>query len=126
LDCLFFPFAPEQALAVTSAFGPSDLKKVERYVDVTDVPEKFAYEGWTNSVVVGNRVFWDQSPNPNNPDINAASIKAHDELIESLGFEGVNVDLGEFSKSGGDLSCLCLSMNHEGRNDQLGPHFRTS
>ncbi len=114
-DCQFFPLSFDKALVSTSAFKPEDLKKIEKHMEIVEVPKEFKYEGWTNSLRLGNKIFWDKSPNPSNPSINEASVKAHDALIEKLGYEPANVVLNEFAKSGGDLSCLCMHLNFHGR-----------
>ena len=108
-DCQFFPLGPDKALVSTSAFRLEDLKKVEKHVEIVEVPKEFKYDGWTNSILIGNKVFCGDIDNK-------ASIKAHDSILEKEGFETIGVDLNEFAKSGGDLSCLCMHLSYGNRS----------
>jgi len=110
-DCQFFPVSKSKALVSTKAFRPEDLKKIEKHMDVTDVPKQFMYDGWTSSIVIGNKVFCGDIPSKD-------SVKAHDSIIEKMGYETVGVDLNEFAKSGGDLSCLILTLNNRNRDNK--------
>jgi N-dimethylarginine dimethylaminohydrolase len=107
-DCQFFPLTSNQAMASTSAFRPEDLKQVERHVDIVEVPKQFKYDGWTNSLKLGKKILCGDIPDK-------ASIKAHDTILEKLGYTTVGVDLSEFAKSGGDLSCLCMHLSYTNR-----------
>jgi N-dimethylarginine dimethylaminohydrolase len=107
-DCQFFPITSDKALASTSAFKPQDLKKIEKYMEITEVPKEFKYDGWTNSLKLGNKILCGDIPNEK-------SIKAHDAIIEKMGYETVGINLDEFAKSGGDLSCLIMHLSYRGR-----------
>lgn len=107
-DCQFFPLGSDKALVSPSAFRPEDLKKIENHMEIVEVPKEFKYDGWTNSILIGNKVFCGDIPNK-------SSVKAHDSILEKEGFETVGVDLNEFAKSGGDLSCLVAHLSFRGR-----------
>jgi N-dimethylarginine dimethylaminohydrolase len=105
-DCMFFPLTETKALVNVSAFNWVDLFHLEKYVDVVEVPPEYRYEGWTNSVRLGNSVLYAPYQKPWQP---------FAELLDRHGFSLEIFDLSEFDKSGADLSCLCFHMNHRNR-----------
>lgn len=113
-DCVFFPITEEKALAATSVLSPEDVKLIEREVEIIDVPKKYIYDGWTNAVRLDKRVLVNDPPTKESRDV-------FEDLMVDLGFDPVIVNLSEFDKSGADLSCLCLHLNFEGRNDDPLP-----
>jgi N-dimethylarginine dimethylaminohydrolase len=106
-DCMFLPLTSQKALVATSAMKPADLRKVEKLVEVIDVPREYLYNAWTNCLVMGNKVLYGPSP-PSKPDIG----KTFSEFIIKAGFEPVLVNLSEFELSGAGLSCFILHLNY--------------
>jgi len=68
------------------------------------------YDGWTNSVRIGNTIF-------NNPR-DEKSAGALRKVLDKHGFELETIDLSEFNKSGADLSCMCLTMSWRNRPEE--------
>lgn len=106
-DCQFFPMSSDKALVATSVFKPEDLKKIEKHMEIISVPKEFIYDGWTNSLVLGDKILCGK--------YNKRSDAASDAIFEKEGFEPVGVDLNEFAKSGADLSCMICHLNYHNR-----------
>lgn len=102
LDCVMFPLSDEKTIVATSIIEKEDLKKLEEVTEILDIPEKFIYNGWTNCIRIGNKIFhaWDKS----NTEI--------EKFYNKLGFQSLPILLSEFDKSGADLSCLIMHLNY--------------
>jgi N-dimethylarginine dimethylaminohydrolase len=105
LDCVYFQLTDTKALVNVTALRPQDVKKLERLVEIVPVPEAYKYEGWTNSLRVNDSVLHGPS----------APVECFDSLLEKHDFQLETIDLTEFDKSGADLSCLCMHLNHKNR-----------
>lgn len=101
LDCVFLPLGEELALVNVSVLTRTDIKKLERVVEVVPVPKKHAYDGWTNSLRIGNMLY--HSPN---------RLTTFDKVLEEYDLGLRTFDLSEFDKSGADLSCLVMHLNY--------------
>ena len=104
-DCMFLRLTHDKALVATKAVKQRDMKKLEKLVEVIDVPEDSLYDAWTNCLVLGNKVLM----SPANADIG----KAFSAFITKQGFEPVVIDLSEFEKSGAALSCCIMHLNYK-------------
>ena len=105
LDCVFFSLTEVKALVNVSAIKASDIKKLEKIVEIIAVPENQVYAGWTNSVRLGDTVF--HAP--------TGKWLPFAKLLAKHGFGLEVLDLTEFDKSGADLSCLCMHLNYKNR-----------
>lgn len=118
LDCQFFPLSAEKALVAVSVLDDLDIKQMEKHFEIIEVPKQFVYDGWTNSICLNDKVLIGMPAMDKGRD--AFEIKesrnALEDVLVANGYEPVMVDLGEFDKSGADLSCLCLHLNFNGRN----------
>lgn len=112
-DCMFFPISDQKALVATEVIDSEGIRQLERYIEIIDVPKQFIYSGWTNALRLNNKILY-------NIPISEDSWKALDSLIIKLDLEPVGIDLGEYDKSGADLSCFILSLNHMGRYLTIG------
>lgn len=101
LDCVLFPLG-EKTVVATSVLDPDDIKHLEEYTEIVDIPPNRVYNGWTNCVRIGQKIYH--------------ASHEYDKEIErfyyNLGFETVSVELDEFDKSGADLSCLIMHLNY--------------
>lgn len=104
-DCILLRLTPYKALVVTSAISPRDLKKIERVLEVVDIPTKYKYSAWSNSLTLNGKVF--HSP------VFKDSGSDFKDFITKLGLEPVLVDLSEFEKSGAGLSCMTMHLNYK-------------
>ena len=103
-DCVFLPLTSNEALVATSALKPSDLRKLEHYVDIISVPEQFVHDAWTNGVVFDKEVL--------HIEINRESDKAFRNLMIKHGYEPVLIDMSEFDKSAAAISCFVMHLNY--------------
>jgi N-dimethylarginine dimethylaminohydrolase len=95
LDCVFMPLSDEMALVNTSALLSSDIDKLEKLMEIVPVPKQFKYEGWTNSLKLGDTILYGLS-------------ESHLEFERLFNVECI--DLREFDKSGADLSCMVMHL----------------
>lgn len=107
-DCMFFPLTEDKALVSASIITDKEIKRLEKYLEIVEVPKQYIYDGWTNLVRIKEKIFYNMPPTNH-------SWKALDKLIEKLGFEPVGIDLDEFDKSGADLSCMVMALNEPER-----------
>lgn len=108
LDCILFPVDEDRAVVATDVLAPADIRLLERHVEIIGVPRDYIYDGWTNAVRIGDRVYLNVPPTK-------ASQDACEDLYVQLGLEPDMTNLGEFDKSGADLSCLVMHLNYKGR-----------
>lgn len=102
LDLAFCPLDDRRAMVAPAAFDDYARKVLAELVPQPlelDVDEALAFAA--NSVVVGNRVVMARCP------VRVGRV------LESWGFDVVEVDVGEFLKAGG--SCRCLTLDLEAR-----------
>ena len=111
LDCSVFLLDRNTALVATSALEPDDVAELEKIVGIVDVPKANVYDGWTNSLRLGDKVL--NSPR------DAASARALERLLAMHNLDLETVNLSEFMKSGADLSCLVMHLNDRGRRRRL-------
>lgn len=104
-DCVFFKIDDENALVATEALSPLDLRRLENYINITPVPTRYLYYGWTNSIRLGQKVLY-AIEDEGDGDRDFAA------LMETFGLETVYKDLDEFAKSGADLSCMLMHLNY--------------
>lgn len=105
LDCILFPIDNVNSLVIVDALRPKDLKQLEHYTNIIEVPKHFKYDCWTNSVRIGKKVFSFLVGDSDSED-------SFRKLIEKHNLEVVNVNLKEFDKSGAALSCMMMHLNY--------------
>jgi N-dimethylarginine dimethylaminohydrolase len=104
-DCMCFPLSKDKVMLATSAMSAEDIKAVEKFAEIIDVPHEHKYEGLTNVVRIGNNLL---AATPTNQ----SSIKFFQKLCANQGLQDVIFDLSEFDKSGADLSCMIMHLNY--------------
>ena len=105
LDCSLTLLSRERVLVAASALDPDDLKKIHGVANVVVVPEQYVYDGWTNSIRIGDTILHHSR--------DAGSGVAFRKLLELIGLNLELIDLSEFDKSGADLSCLVMHLNQQ-------------
>jgi N-dimethylarginine dimethylaminohydrolase len=104
-DCLLLPLTRHKALVATEKIRREDLKRVENIIDVISVPTEYLYYGWTNCMIVNNRVIY----TPPTAEIG----RAFEKFIAKQHFDPVLIDLSEFEqKSGAGISCMIMHLNY--------------
>lgn len=106
-DCLFFPLTATKALVTTSVVSKDDIKRIEKHVEIVNVPKEYNHDGWTNRIRLRNKILYNK--------MNTGSDRAFEALMGKHSFSAVGFDLDEFDKSGADLSCMIMHLNVAGR-----------
>jgi N-dimethylarginine dimethylaminohydrolase len=104
-DCLCLPMNSHKVMLAVDAVSSADLKAIEGMAEVVEVPKQFIYDGWTNSVRIGQKIFHAPARTP-------GSQAAFENLCVTHGYEPVIVYLWEYEKSGADLSCMMMHLNY--------------
>lgn len=107
-DCIFFSLNEDHALVATEVLSQEDIKSIEKIVNIIDIPKEYIYNGWTNCIRLGNKILAAL-----NETDHADKFK---NLILSLGYDPVVMNLKEYEKSGADLSCMFMHLNYNNRN----------
>lgn len=102
-DCIFFPLNDQTALVNTSALFDSDISKLEKVVDIVDVPKALKYTGITNLARVGPTILCRDLEEKNKSWLN--------NICNKYGLDVVYFPLEEFDSNGSDLSCMVMHMN---------------
>jgi N-dimethylarginine dimethylaminohydrolase len=97
LDCSILVLPNGKALAQPEVFPPND--------NVLVVPERYRYDSWTNSVILGRKWFYYTTD-----DGDHKSRAALERIAQVEGYEPVYINLSEFEKSGAALSCMVLRL----------------
>lgn len=124
LDCLVFPITKEKVIVCTELCDPKQVKQIEKYAEVIDVPADYAYNGITNAVRMHNSIMVassiDEYPK------NHKQFKEESDKIEWMSkvcsdnaMEPVFFNLSEFEKSGAMLSCMMMHLNRMSVQDEL-------
>lgn len=108
-DCSFLPLSPTKALVATTVFCHEEIRAMEQILDIIPVPKKYLYYGWTNGLVMENKVLC--APYT----IETGDEKSFRRLLSKHGFDLVVFNLSEFEKSGAALSCLVMHLNYRNR-----------
>jgi len=125
LDCSIFPITKTATMVATSVYTEAEIKELEKYTEIVHVPTKYAECGATNSVRCYNSIL-----NASDIDeLDAVSDKDDyrlerdkniflEDVCSDLALELVSVNLSEFMKGGGLLSCNVLELNRFSYNFQ--------
>lgn len=119
LDCCILPIDRQRVVVCTEAATVEALRAIERVREVIAVDTDCACCGITNAVRIGNRVFYSSDIATlarSHPDYasEARKVALAENICARLGLEPIFIDISEFYKSGGDLSCLVMRLNHYG------------
>jgi len=117
LDCSIFPLDENNIIVATELLTEEEIEELSKYVNIIPVTGDQAYEGITNSVLVGGLLF-----NAGKSDDTPEQMDKNKRLIEICGQFGLTpvfVDLSEYSKSGAALSCMILHLNRESKKLEL-------
>lgn len=102
LDTCFCPLRPGVAIWYPGAFDEYGRAALAQVVpELVPVHSREAYRFACNSVVLGDHV------------ILPAGCPETSRLLQSLGFQPLEVDLSEFQKAGGSAKCLTLRLDGE-------------
>ena len=124
LDCIVYPLYSNVCLASTSKLSKQNIKEIEKFADIIDVPESVGSQGGiTNCVGLNKTLLVGTSIN---------DLKATDEdysyekgkiafltrVCAQNSLEPIFFNLSEYRKNGADLSCMVMHMNYTRHSEE--------
>jgi N-dimethylarginine dimethylaminohydrolase len=124
LDCSIFPVTSEDTIVCTDFYEESEIKQIEKYTNIIDVPEKLFYYDLTNCVrygnmVLGSTLIHDLKKDHEWYDGEKGKIDFMEKMCYQLGLEPVFFNISEYTKSGAALSCMVMHLNRVDQNKIL-------
>lgn len=124
LDCSIFPLTSEDTLICTDFYEPEEIKLIEQYTNIIDIPEHIHYYDITNAVRYGNMVLGSSFIHELDKDHEwydgeKAKIDFMEKICYKLGLEPVFFNISEYAKSGAALSCMVMHLNRVDQNKIL-------
>jgi N-dimethylarginine dimethylaminohydrolase len=124
LDCTVFPVTSQQTLVCTEFYDDDEIKELEQYTDIIDVPTDAAYAGICNSVRLHNVILnasnlHELRPGDDEYDAEVLKNRMLEDIARKLAFEVQLINLSEYCKGGALLSCLVMHLNRFSYRFQL-------
>ena len=122
VDCCVMPVSGDTMVACTNVLDQDTIHRLEKTVEIIDVPIDAAVFGITNSLVLDKYLLYASDiqvlseADPDYP-IEVAKIKLLETIGHRINREPVRFDLSEFYKSGAGLSCLIMCLNYTHYNN---------
>jgi N-dimethylarginine dimethylaminohydrolase len=124
LDCTVFPVTSQQTLVSTEFYNDDEIKELEQYTDIIDVPADAAYAGICNSIRLHNVIL--NASNLHELHIGDDEYESEvrknrmlEDIARKLAFEVQLINLSEYCKGGALLSCLVMHLNRFSYRFQL-------
>jgi N-dimethylarginine dimethylaminohydrolase len=119
LDCCVLPIDRQRVVVCTEAATAEALRAIERVREIIAVDTDCACYGITNAVRISDRMFYSSdiaTLAKGHPDYasEARKVAIAGKICARLGLEPTFINVSEFYKSGGDLSCLVMRLNYHG------------
>jgi N-dimethylarginine dimethylaminohydrolase len=124
LDCTVFPVTSQQTLVCTEFYEDDEIKELEQYTDIIDVPTDAAYAGICNSVRLHNVILNSSNLHElrvgdDEYDSELLKNRMLEDIARKLAFEVQLINLSEYCKGGALLSCLVMHLNRFSYRFQL-------
>ena len=124
LDCTVFPVTSQQTLVCTEFYDDDEIKELERYTDIIDVPTDGAYAGICNSVRLHNVILnashlHEMRAGDDEYDSEVLKNRMLEDIARKLALEVQLINLSEYCKGGALLSCLVMHLNRFSYRFQL-------
>jgi len=119
MDTMYLRISKDKITMPTEAMQRADVKKLEKYVEIVDMPKEIAYSGVLNGIMLGDYVML-VSPKhllgrgEDNPKLISKLGKFTEKVTGLMKKEPKFFNLFEFQKSGADLGCLIMHLNYSG------------
>lgn len=118
LDCLVYPLYSNVCLAVTSKLSRKNIREIEKFAYIVDVPDKINGDGGlTNNLGLQKTLLC--ASTINNLKVTSADYEFERNKVDFLtkvcanhGLEPIFFNLSEYKKNGADLSCMVMHMNY--------------
>jgi len=117
LDVNFLPVTREDALCCLSSFSKEDIKTLEGYINLIEIPLKYAEYGGCSVVryydsLIAESCIQEEEPGSESWEIEMGKNRLLEDICIHLDLEPVFVNISEFYKGGADMSCLVMNLNH--------------
>jgi len=118
LDCLVYPLYSNVVLAVTSMLSKKNIKDIEKFAYIVDVPDKINGDGGiTNCVGINKLLLCASTINSlkvtdKEYDYERDKVDFLNKVCAQHGLEAVFFNLSEYKKNGADLSCMVMHLNY--------------
>lgn len=124
LDCTVFPLTSRQTLVSTEFYDGDEIRELERYTDIIDIPAAAAYAGICNSVRLHNVILnashlHELQVGDEEYDSEVLKNRMLEDIARKLAFEVQLINLSEYCKGGALLSCLVMHLNRFSYRFQL-------
>jgi len=120
LDCSIFPLTGTDTMVATKEYTEEEIKNIEKETNIIDVPSKYADTGVCNNVRLNNLILnssdiYDLDPILDKDDYRQERDKNRflEDIVIDFGFEVAFINLSEYAKGGGMLSCLVAHLNYD-------------
>lgn len=124
LDCTVFPLTRQEALVCTEMYDHTEIKELERHVDIIDVDAETCMSGICNSVRLHNTILnashvHELTAGTEDYRFEVAKNRRLADIASSHGFEVALFNLSEYLKGGALLSCMVMHLNRHSYDFQL-------
>lgn len=116
-DCMFLPINIDNIACVTSLIDKQTLKKIEKHVNIFDIPKSIGYSGLTNSVILGRTIcchsnLYELKENDDLYRDEKNKVEKLNKICQEIGYEPMYFNISEFLKSGALMSCLVMHLSY--------------
>lgn len=116
-DTLFLRLGPNKVLIPTSVLEKEDIKAIEKYAEIVDLPIDVAATGCFNAVPCGKYMMYADphhlmtAPTPKMFD----GVDKYLNIVQTAtGLKPRAFNLNQFERSGADMGCLIMHLNYQG------------
>jgi len=116
-DTLFLRLTKDKVLMPTEIIADEDLKAIEKYAEIIDIPTKVAETGCFNAVPVGEYLMAIDPENVISSKYTnmVSDVHKYMKIVEKhMNLKVKYFDMREFQRSGADIGCLILHLNYAG------------
>jgi N-dimethylarginine dimethylaminohydrolase len=124
LDCMIYPLYSNVALCYTKLLSKENLRAIEKFADIVDVPPEVGAEGGITNCVGLNRMLLcgssinDLKVTDEDYSYERKKIDFLTKVCASHSLEPYFFNISEYRKSGADLSCMFMHLNYTRHSEE--------
>jgi N-dimethylarginine dimethylaminohydrolase len=124
LDCLIYPLYSNVCLAYTKLLSKQNIREIEKFAEIVDVPPDIGKDGGiTNCVGLNRMVLCGSSINDlkvtdDDYDYERKKIDFLTKVCSNHSLEPYFFNLSEYRKAGADLSCMFMHLNYTRHSEE--------